>query len=150
MSEVREWHPTGGIPFGIPSLSGGVIILVHLVKERVLVIESAHVPLLLDMVDVHLDVQTLVELLSRDVIRCAGQLGVGTLTIYETQSLGRPRLLLGLVETPVGLLEGLVLGLILHLYLLESRVYQVVVRVIVTRWQVQPPCTFLDWCPERL
>ena len=25
MSEVREWHPTGGIPFGIPSLSGGVI-----------------------------------------------------------------------------------------------------------------------------
>ena len=150
MSEVREWHPTGSIPFGIPSLCSRVIILVHLVKERVLIIESAHVPLLLDVIDVHLDVETLVELLSRDVIRCPGQFSVGALSIYESQSLRGTRLLLRLVETPVGLLEGLKLGLVLHLHLLESRVDQVGVWVVVTRWEVQSSSTILHWGPERL
>jgi hypothetical protein len=101
VSEVREGHPTGCVPLSIPCLGRCIIILIHLIKERVLIIEPAHIPLFLDVIDVHLDVETLVELLPRDVVGCPGELGVGPLPVHQAQSLRRPRLLLRLVEAPV-------------------------------------------------
>ena len=87
MSKVGEWHTTGSIPFGIPRLRGGVIILIHLVKEGVLIVEPTHIPLFFDVIDVHLHIETLVQLLSCNVISSSGQLGVCPLGIYKAESL---------------------------------------------------------------
>ena len=135
MSKVGEWHATGSIPFRIPRLCGGVIILIHLVKERVLIVEPTHIPLFFDVIDVHLHIETLVELLSRNVVGSPGQFGVIPLAVDQAEALRRPRFLLGLVETPVGFLEGLDFVLIFHLHLLKCSVYQVV-GVIITAGQV--------------
>jgi hypothetical protein len=130
VSKVGEWHATGSIPFRIPCLRGGVIILIHLVKEGVLIVEPTHIPLFLDVIDVHLHIETLVELLSRNVVGRPSQFGVVPLAVNQAESLRRPRFLLGLVKTPVGLLEGLDFVLIFHFHLLKCRVYQVVWVVI--------------------
>jgi hypothetical protein len=87
------------------------------------------------VIDVHLHIETLVELLSRNVVGSPSQFGVVPLAVDQAEALRRPRFLLRLVETPVGLLEGLDFVLVFHLHLLECCVYQVV-GVVVTAGKV--------------
>ena len=135
--EIRERHATRSIALGVAGLCRGIVVLVHLVKEGVLVVKPAHVPLLLDVIDVHLHVQTLVQLLSRDVICSPCQFSVTSLCIHQAESLCGPCLLLRLVESSVGLFECLHLVLVFHLHLLKCRVDQVLqVRVLIAAWQV--------------
>ena len=58
-------------------------MLVHFVEERVFVVKTAHIPLLLNMIDVHLHVQTLIQLLPRYVIRRPRQLGVPVVALEQ-------------------------------------------------------------------
>ena len=87
MSKVREWHATRSISLCVTGLGGRVIVLIHLVKERIFIFKPAHIPLFLYVVDVHLNIETLVQLLSCNVISSSGQLGVCPLGIYKAESL---------------------------------------------------------------
>ena len=66
LSVLRERHPAGGISLCISCLSGGLIV----VEIGLIVIEFAQVPRLLQVIQVHVHVQTLLQLLPRNRVHC--------------------------------------------------------------------------------